>query len=656
MGKIRILSEHLSNRIAAGEVIERPASVVKELVENAIDAGATRITVEVERAGSRLIAVTDDGGGMDQDDALLALEPHGTSKIHEEADIEAITTLGFRGEAIPSIAAISRFTLLTRTPDAVEGLRVEVHGGKILGADPAGCAPGTSIQVRDLFFNTPARKKFLKTPATEESHITEGVLMLALPYPGVTFELLLDGRRSIHSPGAATLDSRLRAFFGKNFADQMLPVEHRESGMVITGYIAAPGFTRNSRREQRTFVNGRAVEAPAIYRGLRDGYATLSESGRFPPCVLFLQMDPAAVDVNVHPAKREVRFRQEFVVTRAVATAVGNALRRREVPRSTLTPGINITPFLAGAEVHYAPDTAEQPEFAALSPRIPQEENITGATVSPPVSAARPPTAAPVHRETAPPSPAEPITPSDAESSPATTIPVAAMPPSPPCITDTAPHEPWTATVQAEAQPEPARPMPGAMVFSGDWPREVIGVLDKTYILASGNNGLILIDQHAAHERILFEKLLRDSETGVPAQHLLLPEVIELPPPAAAMLWRSRELFEKLGFDLEPVGNRTVMLNAVPMSLPGGDLTTMLLDMLSELQENSQARLPLEREFVARAACKAAIKAHDSLTPEGARSLLEQLGQCRQGTLCPHGRPTMLTITLSEITRRFGRK
>ncbi|MGE4564441.1 MAG: DNA mismatch repair endonuclease MutL [Victivallaceae bacterium] len=619
MSKIHILPEHLSNRIAAGEVIERPASVVKELVENAIDAGAGTISIAVERAGTKLIAVSDDGSGMDQDDALLSLEPHGTSKIREETDIDAIVTLGFRGEAIPSIASISRFRLTTRTADSAEGIRVEVAGGKIIEVLPAGCAPGTTLEIRDLFFNTPARKKFLKSPPTEENHITETVIMLALPYPEISFDLAIDGRRALHSPGAATLDSRLRAFFGRHFAEQMLKVEHRESGLEIVGYTAAPGFSRTSRREQRTFVNGRAIESPAIYRGIREGYATLSENGRFPPCVLFITMPPTEVDVNVHPAKREVRFKQEYVVSRAVATAIGNALRHRETPAPTVPETIRPTLLMEGAEVRYAPVRQEQPDLP-LTRIVPQEERI-------------------LPRETPaipPPAPVRPELTDRNEPAPA--------------------PEPTSEPEAATDEPEIIAPMPQRMVFSGDWPREVIGVLDRSYILASGPAGLILIDQHAAHERVLFEKLLRDSAGGVPAQHLLLPVTVELPQAAAAMLWRCRELFEKLGFDVEPMGNRTVMLNAIPASLPSGDLGTMLLDILDELIENASARLPLEKEFVARAACKAAIKSHDYLTPEAARSLLTQLANCRQGTLCPHGRPTMLTITLSEIARRFGRK
>ncbi len=628
MSKIRILSENLSNRIAAGEVIERPASVVKELVENAIDAGATRITVEVEGAGSRLISVTDNGSGMDADDAMLALEPHGTSKIKNEDDINCITTLGFRGEAIPSIASISRFTLCTRTADAREGTEVTVEGGNIRNAGPAGCPAGTSIKVRDLFFNTPARKKFLKSPATEEHHIEEMLLMLALPCPEISFELIMNGKTAVNSPGAASPDLRLREFFGKNFAAQMLPVEHHENGIVIHGYTAAPGFTRPSRKEQRTFVNGRGVESAAIYRGLRDGYNTLAGTGRFPPCVLFVQTDPQEVDVNVHPAKREVRFKQEFSVSRAVANAVSRALKNRQTPKAGLDYHVPMETFLAGARVNYTPAQECQPELAYTPPED-ISEPCAGIVNAP-----------------CPDIPSETF----AEADKAAEAP-------PPQQEYRTQETPLLTDIDRSAAPaEPVSPMPERMVFGGDWPTEVIGVLDKTYIVASGAAGLVLIDQHAAHERVLFEQLQRDAAEGVPAQTLLLPVIVELPRNAASMLWRSRELFGKLGFDIEPMSNNTVMVNAVPAALPGEDMASVLLDILEELTGNAAARLPLELEFVARAACKAAIKAHDYLTPEMARGLLEQLGRCRQGTLCPHGRPTMLTITLSEIARRFGRK
>lgn len=627
MSKIRVMSEHLSNRIAAGEVIERPASVVKELVENAIDAGAKRIRVEVERAGTRLIAVSDDGSGMDADDALLCLQPHGTSKLLDEEGIDNIVTLGFRGEALPSIASVSRLELSTRTADQREGTRVTVEAGNLLETAPCGGAVGTSIRIRDLFFNTPARRKFLKSDATESHHIEEAVLALALPRPDVAFELVGDGRTVFQSPAAESAAPRLREFFGRPFADSLWPVSHRENGLEITGWTAAPGFTRNSRREQRTFINGRAVESPAIYRGIREGYATLAESGRFPPVILFLSMSPREVDVNVHPAKREVRFRHEYVVSRAVAAAIGNALKRTREAASPvdadslpLSGQIPLRMVLDSAAVRYEPKKTEQPAFPEILP---------------PRSVPLPPPPAPEpEEELYVPTPA-PATAGCAEF-----------------LTDV-PSEP-------EAAPEiPASSKfdyPGAP-FNGEWPTRLIGVLDETYLLAAGKTGLILIDQHAAHERVMFERLLDSAKRGAAAQTLLLPQTLELPQSLATLLLRNRKIFEAVGFDIEPLGSCTVMLNSVPAALSDHrDLAVMIPDMLQELLENAGRNLPVELEYVARAACRAAVKAHDRLPPAAAEELLRQLGECRQGTLCPHGRPTMITVTLREIEKRFARR
>ncbi len=653
MSKIRVMSEHLSNRIAAGEVIERPASVVKELVENAIDAGAHRIRIEVERAGARLISVQDDGSGMDADDALLCIEPHGTSKLFDEAGIDRITTLGFRGEALPSIASVSRFLLRTRTSGMLEATQIRVEGGKLLEAAPAGGPVGTQVQIRDLFFNTPARKKFLKSPATEAHHIEETVLAMAIPRPEIGFELILDGRTAFNSPPAATPEARIREFFGRPFADSMWPVNHRENNISVTGFTASPGFTRNSRREQRTFVNGRAVESPAIYRGIRDGYATLTEHGRYAPAILFLEMPPEDVDVNVHPAKREVRFRHEFAVTRAVTAAIGNALKRSRTGNHSavcenqlpLSGQVPLSLVLDSATVHYRPKNDEQPELAIHTPppgaadadRYSWTETITPEAADAPEKLPSPvPAAAPEHGGT----------PENSAASRGVT----------PAL-DLTDRTAAPAEREEALRSSPQKFSPPEAPFNGDWPTEVLGILDRTYILAAGRSGLVIIDQHAAHERIMFEHLLRDAARGVPSQPLLLPQTLELPHPMRTLLLRHAKLFASLGFDFEPMGNNTLMLNAIPLEMPTHrPLTEMIPDMLQELLDNADNRIPVELEYIARAACHAAVRAHDELPLESARELLRQLGECRQGTLCPHGRPTMITITIKELEKRFARR
>ena len=650
MSKIKVMSEQLSNRIAAGEVIERPASVVKELVENAIDAGARHIRIEIEKAGSRLISVADDGSGMDGDDALLCIEPHGTSKIFTEEDIERITTLGFRGEALPSIASISRFSILTRTADMLEGTSVRVEGGRLLEAAPAGCPVGTVMQVRDLFFNTPARRKFLKAPATEAHHIEEMVLAMALPRHEIGFELRMDGRLVFNSPASPTAEARVREFFGRQFAEAMWTVDHAENGIHVTGFIASPGFTRNSRREQRTFINGRAVEAPALYRGIREGYATLNEPGRFPPVILYLEMPPEEVDVNVHPAKREVRFKHEYAISRAVTAAVSKALKHSrevdylsdETERLPLSGQVPLHLVLDSAKVAYSVRDTEQQEFAIPSASVAPPEPPEAAEVPPvepePPSENTPPV---LEQEKLP-------EPSAAEPEADTVLPPGAEPL---FLNDPPPEPPQPREVPPEKHIYPEAP------FNGDWPTEILGVLDDTYILCAGRTGLVMIDQHAAHERIMFEHLLKAARTGVPAQPLLLPQLLELPATMNSLLLRNRKVFEVLGFDIEPMGSSAIMLNALPMEMPTHrPLNELIPDMLQELLDNMASKIPVELEYVARAACHAAIKAHDRLSPEEARELLRQLGECRQGTLCPHGRPTMVTVTFKEIEKRFGRR
>ena len=636
MSKIRVMPEQLSNRIAAGEVIERPASVVKELVENAIDAGAKRIRIEIERAGSRLICVSDDGSGMDADDALLCLEPHGTSKLFTEKEIDHITTLGFRGEALPSIASVSRFTVTTRTADAVEGVCVKVEGGKFLGTTPAAGAIGTTMLVRDLFYNTPARRKFLRSPATESHHIEEMVIAMALPRWEIGFELRLDGRLAFNSPGSATPAARIREFFGKQFAENMWPVDHQENNMHITGFIAAPGFTRNTRHEQRTFVNRRPIEAPAIYRGLKDGYATLTDAGRYAPAILFIDMPPEDVDVNVHPAKREVRFKYDYAVSRAVTAAVNNALKRsRECPAGQLrepalpiTGQVPLSSFLETMQVNYTPKEVEQGEFE-LHPAIRSTE--TGKP--------QPEVKQPVPAET-----------------PRNVLPEAPELPEPEL-----PDEPEVSDIQeTEETPDidfAERFNFKAAPYTGGWPTEILGVLDNTYILAAGPQGLIMIDQHAAHERIMFEKILDQARKGAAAQALLLPQMVELPRSLMGLVLKYRPVFEKLGFDVEPMGNTSLMVNALPLNLKvSRPLAEVFPDMLQELLENSENKIPTDGAYIARAACRSAIKAHEKLPPEGAAELLRQLGECRQGTLCPHGRPTLININYNEIEKRFGRR
>ncbi|QSH40154.1 DNA mismatch repair endonuclease MutL [Lentisphaerota bacterium ZTH] len=648
MSKIKILPEQLSNRIAAGEVIERPASVVKELAENAIDAGASSLLIEIENAGRKLIAVTDNGSGMDQDDALLCLEAHATSKIYKAEDIDNIKTLGFRGEAVPSIASVSRFCLKTRLQDQLEGFEVNVRGGRIIESRPAGCAPGTRIEVRDIFFNVPARKKFMRTNATEERHIQETVYMLSLPHPEIQFELIIDGRRIFSSPAHQDLLPRLKTLFGKQYSENMLEVDCSLDGVDVKGFVARHGLTRNNRREQRTFVNGRPVEALPVFRGIRDGFDGMVEKGRFPPCVLFVDLDPHEVDVNVHPAKREIRLKHDYKVTRAVAAAVRNALRQAPAPAVTVDSTLPLRSILNGAQIDYQPADAEQ-DTLDFTINVPTEgqsviKNSSGNNRT--------------------------FVPKEFESPAARDLKLAA---SAGKVEIEEPDEPEelsvvrevpdsghqkieydTSTAAASQTIKEVEENTGHVSFPGGEALKILGFIDATYILASGEDGLIIIDQHAAHERVMFEKMLKGS-TEEPAQRLLLPVTLEFTRAEAAFIEKNKALLAQLGFEIEPLSSNTVMLNSIPASLRQENCGGLVRDLLANLLDEGRAG-KTGIENVARAACKAAVKAHDHLSLHEARSLLRQMAECDMPFSCPHGRPTIISITLSELEKRFGRR
>ena len=625
MSRIKVLSENITNRIAAGEVIERPASVVKELVENAIDAGALNIRVNIERAGSKLIAITDDGCGMDEDDALLCLEPHATSKIHTEKDILGINTFGFRGEALPSIASISRFTLRTRIADALEGTEVIVQGGKFIKVTPTGCAPGTEMIIRDLFFNTPARKKFLRTAPTEEKHIQETLYLLSLPHPQVSFELIMDGHQIFSSPGHDNLLPRIKNFFGNKYGDGMLEIGYSHAGVSVSGFTARHGLTRNTRREQRTFVNGRAVDAAAIFRGIREGYGGIIEKGRFPPTILFLKMDPFMVDVNVHPAKREVRFRNERDIVQAITEAVKLALRNSPGPTVTVDSALNLRSILGGAGVNYNPNRPEQPTFAGLEAEVnvSAENNNIGSSFNATTAAQSFDEPIEFNLNTPPAQSNELI--EDIPTLPASTAP-------------------------------PLHP-DAAIQFPDSGQLKLLGFIDATYLLAAAENGLLVIDIHAAHERVLFEKILSaNNRQTIASQKLLLPITVELSRAEAGFINKHADLFISAGFEIEQFSSNTIMVNAIPTILEQDNVGGILRDMLSDLTESGSSKGKIDINRVARCACIAAVKAHDKLTFAEASSLLQQMADCELPFSCPHGRPTVINISLRELEKRFGRR
>ncbi|MFA4943585.1 MAG: DNA mismatch repair endonuclease MutL [Lentisphaeria bacterium] len=602
MSLIRVLPDEIANRIAAGEVIERPASVVKELAENAIDAGARRIVIHSRNGGKSLIQVQDDGGGMDRDDALLCLEPHATSKIRQAADIEHIVTLGFRGEALPSIASVSRFQLQTRQADALEGTEVRVEGGTLRDCRACGCAPGTSVRVAQLFFNLPGRRKFLRGATTESEHIQETVLLQALAHPGVAFELIVDDQPALQVSASGDPGTRVAMLLGRDLFAALLPVAYEEAGIRVHGFIARPGFTRGTRREQRFFVNGRPAAADCLFFAARDAYHTLVMKGRYPPLILYVEAPPDAVDVNVHPAKREVRFRDALLTGQVVAAAVRRALRA-----------------LAG-------EPALQPSLAAVAAATPAAPGRPLAS-----QGARFPT------------PPQPLTLTPPEQQPE----MAGLTPTPPR--------------NAPPPSAPATAPAGTSVSSATRAEiralRILGTLNNLYLVAEGAAGLVLIDQHAAHERILFEKLLRAAESAqAEGQPLLIPVHLDLAPADAALLRHHLEHFHKLGFGLDAFGGNSFLVTAVPAGFPGENLGGLLRDILDDLRQAAASTPRPDELRIAQAACKHAVKAEDPLRPLEVNQLLHDLAAAEMPYTCPHGRPVMITIPHPELERRFGRR
>ena len=651
MSRINLLPEHIYNKIAAGEVVERPASVLKELLENSLDAHAAKIAVRIQKAGSDMIAVVDDGDGMDSDDALLCFEAHATSKISQESDLFAITTMGFRGEALPSIASVSKITLRTRRKDQPEGCEVVIHGGKMISDQPAGCAPGTEIIVRDLFFNTPARKKFLRSPGTEEHHITEMMTNLALAHPEISFDLKIDNRTFMSSPGSSDLIPRIRQLFGRDYADALIPLAGQLNHIEISGYIANRSFTRTTRLEQRLFVNGRPVESQAVFRAIREGCGPVLDKGRYQPCILFIKMDPALVDVNVHPAKREVRFSREFEVSAAVRNAVAQAMREKDESVASLnTVYVPQNPVSAPNPEPFELNSDPDPELISPEPFSTLEK----APPLPPLGNIRP---VPVRQ------PDDTDSGDDDDSCDMEIILKSAF-------LDYTPQSQLAVLKKASELPglEPGKPGDSA-VPEPDVPAEtetaasggnslglrIIGILNQTYIIAEKADGLILIDQHAAHERVLFEKILKGVD-GTLSQRLLIPVTLELSRSEMVFVRKNTALLEKIGFEAEPFGANTIKLNAIPAALTQDSSGQMFKDMLANLAESGSPGERVNYEQIAMCACKAAVKAHDQLSMAEAVSLLRQLSYCDLPFACPHGRPTILNISMKEIERRFGRR
>ena len=611
MSKIRVLADHVANQIAAGEVVERPASVAKELVENAIDAGATRITIEIEAGGRRLLKVSDDGEGMVRDDAVLAFERHATSKIRETEDLGAIGTLGFRGEALASIASVARVELTTCIEGASAATRVAIDGGKMRDVKDAAHPRGTTIAVRDLFFNIPARRKFLRSEATETYHLTNLVTHYALAQPEIAFTFVNNGREVVRAAPAKDLRERAYQIFGAEFLENLLEVNSGDAQVArVTGFVSAPRDRRTSRDSQYLFVNRRFVRDRMIGRSLSEGYRSILPHGVYPAALLFIETPLEEVDVNVHPAKTEVRFRRQA----AVADAVREAVRAALASANFVPPPQEPEPIAtATAAVSYV---APQPRIEFVPPPPP-----------PPII------------------PRAPIEPSGEEiardievmiQSASKSVPSVAFPPL--NSAEKLAREVTPETLSANIRP--------------------LGQLEESFIIATDDDGLLLIDQHVAHERVLFDKYRAlEAERRTESQQLLVPETFDLTPAQAAVFDDLAPELEKYGFELMRLSGRTVAVKAIPADLPSGEARNMLAELMEtvDAEKKSSARETLRDEIAASLACHAAIKVNMPLAPEKMRWLIDRLLQTSSPTTCPHGRPIILRLTTRDILKGFHR-
>src|SRR5689334_10047122 len=591
---IRLLSSEVASQIAAGEVIERPASVVKELLENSLDAGARSIRITVEEAGKKLIEVADDGSGIPSAELELAVARHATSKLARSADLSSISTLGFRGEALASIGSVSRMTITSRVQDEHEGARLQVEGGKPGKLEKVGTTVGTTARVEDLFYNVPARLKFLKSDITERRAIDLLVTRYALAYPDRRFKLS-DGKNVVlQTAGDGDRRAILAALYGVDVAKQMLEIQSEEEGSALTGFVSPTSLTRSNRKEITFFINGRWVHDVSLSTALLQAYHTLLMVGRYPLTALFLEIPPEEVDVNVHPAKAEVRFRNQDKVFSFVQRSARKTLL-------AYSPVPNVAPSLWGTTRTIPP---EQPHHTGLDWKIGHDEALFESSSFPNTSI----------------------------ESPAANVQ----------FPDTSSQSPAAAQSVQSAIPL----------------LRLIGQIGATYLVAEGPDGLYLVDQHAAHERVLFEKLMtQHAQKNIPSQSLLTPVAVTLPPHSAQLLMEQLPVLQHFGFDVEEFGPNTFQVRAMPALFMGSDPSVALRALVEDFEEDeSPLQNEVEAKLAARVCKRMAVKAGQTLSNEEQRALLNDLEACDSPRTCPHGRPTMIHLSVDMLERQFGRR
>ncbi len=621
MNRIHLLPEQVANQIAAGEVIERPASVLKELLENALDAGSTQVDVQIAAGGRSLVAVTDNGWGMSKDDALLCLERHATSKLRNSDDLDRIASYGFRGEAIPSIASVSKFRLRTREPDAVAGTELIIEGGKLRDVREVGLASGTQIEVRSLFYNLPARRKFLRSEPTESAHLRQTLLLAGLARPDVGFTLAVDDQPAQRWLAGEDLRQRLVSIFGTDWMELTVPLAAQSGELKLHGFIGKPGVSRGARGEELFFINQRPVENRTLHFGLLEGYHNSLMKGRYPVAVLFLEMDPAGVDVNIHPAKREVRFHDDFTLRQFIVQAVTEALR-----------GVSGGPaarFELGAPG--ASTVAAVYDRRDDTPEVSPSKNVVEgrSTLIQPQAAIPPLTVA-----------------SSLDQELGCEVVGGHRPPL------------QSERLSLEIERHPASPRPEPLI-SNRLGLKVLGCVGNLYIVAESPEGLVLIDQHAAHERVLFEEMLKRMTLQDPAaQQLLFPVTLEFLPREADFVLAQVDTLQQAGVGITRFGPTSFLVDALPAMVKPRDVAEFIRTIIADLQqEGGETRKGrrLSEEIVAKTVCRHAVKANDVLRPAEWDNLLHDLLACDLPYTCPHGRPTMIQLSAAELNKKFGR-
>ena len=652
MPKIIQLSSHVANLIAAGEVVERPASVIKELLENAVDAGATTVTAEIRNGGMTFLRVTDNGCGMQPEDAKTAFLRHATSKLRTAEDLAAISTMGFRGEALAAIASVSRIDLLTKATGSISGTSLTLEAGTIIDESDAGCPEGTTIIVRDLFYNTPARMKFMKSDVVEGSRVTAAVQQQALAHPEVAFRLIRDGKEVLSTPGTGKLRDAVYCIYGTDSA-KMAEVNAQWEGYQLTGFVSRPTDSRPSRAMQTFFVNGRPVKSRLMIAALEEAYRNRIMAGKFPACVLQLTLPAASVDVNVHPAKTEVKFLNEKAVFDCIHYGVLGALNQtadRPDVRFKTTPDAPAaapaaskapsTPTAPTAPAAAPPTAAAKPKADFFRPMTTDEyQAFSGAMRDAPKPS--PLAAAAVERDRGLPVRQEPVRPANPQVPP---LPEQPSIPEPAAISET--------PQQSELPPEPEQQTID-MPEVPQW--RYVGELYRSYLLVEQGDEAFLIDKHAAHERILFEKLKANQE-AITAQTLLAPVPCRLDPASCGVLLANRPLLEELGFEVDTLGENTIVLRQIPMDLSETDATEALEAIAADLLIGRKEDRSTVRDTVLHTvACKAAIKAGWRTDEKEILALIQQVMAREELKYCPHGRPICITLSKKQLEKQFKR-